>query len=75
MKTRELERSGQARIRRNRLAGDRFVRGLMEDLNVRVDPDAARLVIDASQRAFGEEDEDATPRPSLNADEVRMLRW
>ena len=42
---------GRALIRRNRLAGDAFVRDMMEGLNVQVDEAGARALVDAMTEA------------------------
>lgn len=42
---------GREKVRRNRLAGDRFIRDLMESLDVRVDEAGARALVDAMNAA------------------------
>jgi len=68
--------AAQTRLRRNRLAGDRFVRTLMESLDVEADRQAALLTTEALRRVLQDEEKEAEglPRVALRNEEVEALR-
>ena len=65
--------AGRATVGRNRLARDRFIRSLMGSLDVRVDPEASVLVIDAVRQALGEQEPERS-RLLLRRTEVEGIR-
>ena len=67
---------GRARIRRNRLQGDAWVRNLMESLEVNVNEQGMRLLARAVSEAVGTEqpDPNAAPQPLLTVEEFDLIR-
>jgi hypothetical protein len=63
---------GQAKVRRNRLEGDNWVREFMEGLDVLVNDEAARQLVEVVRGALQEEE--LTPQTSLKDQEIQIVR-
>lgn len=75
----QVRRSGieaMARIRRNRVEGDEFIRRMMDGVNVSVNPEGVRLAEEAIEAVLkGREDQEKSPPPvSLSESEVAFIR-